>query len=275
MWTFNRMIGGVIGLAITPFQKTSPWFPLTFFAIVSAIFILLIYRYVSNQKDIHRVKNLIRAYLLEFRLFRDHPRILWSAQGRLLLANARYMGYSLKPMLVIIVPLSLLLVHLDGWFGYRALRPGETAIVSVILSGKAANQLKKFNLEASAGLDIETPPLVIPADREVNWRIRAITPGIHQLKILGPEFDRSKEVTVSSGGLQHIAGEVTSAGITAGLWNPVEEPFSGSSSVLRIHVSYPVRKWTFGTWHMHWLVAFFLLSVIAALVLKKPLRINL
>jgi len=41
--------------------------------------------------------------------------------------------------------------------------------------------LEKATLEASSGVTIETLPLRIPLTKELNWRIRAQTVGLHKI----------------------------------------------------------------------------------------------
>ena len=173
----NLYLSRFFDLLMWPFQSLDPLWSLALFSLVTGIIMLLIFRYTSDQKGIKETKDLIKAYLLEIRLFKDDLRIQLSAQKNILRHNMTYMKHALKPMLFMIIPVVVILIQLDGWFGYRPLKPGESAIVSVKLSGNDRKALSDLTVDADNGLTVETPPLRIPMENEVDWRIRAMSPG--------------------------------------------------------------------------------------------------
>src|ERR1035437_7356407 len=102
---------------------------LTAIAIAVACALLCVFKRCSDQARIQVAKRKIRAYLLAFRLFGDEPAMIFKSQWQLLVWNLRYLALMLRPTVVTIVPLALLLFHLDAVYGRRPLRAGEAAIV--------------------------------------------------------------------------------------------------------------------------------------------------
>jgi uncharacterized membrane protein (DUF106 family) len=235
---------------------------------------LIIFRYTSDQKGIKETKDLIKAYLLEIRLFKDDLRIQLSAQKNILVHNLTYMKHALQPMLFMIIPVVIILVQLDGWFGYRPLKPGESAIVSVKLSGHERDVLSGLSVNSGDGLVVETPPLRIPRENEVDWRIRANEPGEHTLRFTvdGNIFD--KKITVTEGRLDRV-NRVVASGFWDSLLHPANESIGKSPMMEKVEVNYPSRSIEIFGWQLHWLVVFFVLSIVFGFAFKGFFKVEI
>src|SRR6266545_3350538 len=159
---FNSALTAFFDFFLTPLGFLGPFWLLCVVSMLAGVLMLLIFRFTSNQAKIKEAKDRMQAHLIEIRLFKDNPRIILSALKNILLYNARYMKHAFKPMLYMILPISLMLIQLDGWFGYRPLQIGESAIVSVTLSEEGPKLFSTISIEADKGLIVETPPLRIP-----------------------------------------------------------------------------------------------------------------
>jgi hypothetical protein len=235
---------------------------------------LLIFRYTSDPERVRVTKNAIKAHLLEFWLFRDDPRIILSAQGRILRLNGRYLQLMLKPAVILLLPMMLLLFALDGWFAFRPLHPGEAAIVTVQVTEGEAALLEKASLEASSGLTIETLPLRIPPANELNWRIRAQTVGTHTVSVNFPDHREEKQVVVSQE-FTRVSPSRQNSALWQALLSPSEPPVPQQAGLQRIDIDYPARSIEIFNWHVHWLVAFFILSTLFAFAFRRVFRVEL
>jgi hypothetical protein len=263
----------IFDLTLTPLQSLSPLWSLSLVSLAAGLLMLVVFRYASDQRCIRETKNAIKANLLELWLFREDPRIMLSSQGRILRLNGRYLKLALKPLLVGIIPMALILIHLEGWFGYRPLRPGEAAIVSVQLAPGETGFLTRASLQASDGLSVETPPLRIMPER-VDWRIRAKAFGTHvlQVEVLGQRVEKSLIVSEK-------LVPVSPRRVLDGFWNEVLNPREMSipktSPVEQVEIRYPTRSITVFGWEMHWITAFFLISIVSGFALKGLFRVDL
>jgi uncharacterized membrane protein (DUF106 family) len=235
----------------------------------------MIFRYTSNQKEVREAKEQIKAHLLEIRLFKDDLRILFSAQKSILLYNLKYMKHALRPMLFMIVPVAIILIQLDGWFGYRPLKQGESAIISVKLLDNSMDALSNISIESSKGLMVETPPLRIHSENEVDWRILANELGEHKLifNVLGHTFQ--KGVIVSNGRLVRVSPRVVASNLWDTLLYPGEESIVKNSLVRQIEIDYPSRSIGIFGWKIHWLVVFFVLSIVFGFAFKGLLGVEI
>lgn len=273
MWHFNSVLTSLFDLLLAPFQSLHPFWSLLILSLPTTILILVIIRYTSNQEGIRETKNKIRAHLLEIRIYKDNFGVLLSAEKKILTNTFKYLKYLLKPMFLVILPVAIIIIQLEGWFGNRPLKTGESTIISLKLSDDNADFLKDINIEADKGLVVETPPLRMPNEKEINWRIRAYESGEHNLifDISGDKFRKS--VIVSNGELRRVSPIVASS-----LWdtflNPGEEPIAENFLVKRIEVDYPPRSIEIFGWEFHWLLVFFILTMIFGFALKGLLRVD-
>ena len=271
MGIFNAAITRLFDLIFAP-SALSPWLGMVVISLLTGFVLLLVFRYTSNQRGIRAAKNRIISHLLEVLLYRDELRVVLRAQARLLRDNLRYLGYALVPLIFMILPVLLLLIQADLRYGHRPLQVGEQAIVAVKLLPDGARP-DEVSISAPAGLAVETPALRMPAAQEVDWRVRAVAPGRHQLRISVGEREFAKSIVVGGRG-----GRVSTRRIGVGLWqqllHPGEPPLPGDGPVASIAVEHPRATLGFFRRRVHWIWPWLVLSMIFGYAFKGPLRIQ-
>ena len=268
MWTFNSIFGKIFDLIFLPFRNMSPWVGMIIVSLLTSLFMLFVFRFTSNQKGIKTVKNRIKAYLLEIRLFKDNLGRSLKAQGGILKQNARYIGYSGKPMLVMIVPLILILVQLNFWFGYEPFKPSEPAILKVKLKEGFLPTETQIDLKTPPGVVIESPALRIDEEREVNWRFSTDQAGIHELGITIGGETVLKRINARPRKLQKISPIKPHNNFLDQLFYPVEPPISESLPLESITITQPEYRFHLFGLRMHWIIVYFALSIVFGFALK-------
>ena len=238
MRSLQLLIGDLCGGLVRLLGALSPLWIVTVIALLLTIPILLVVRALTDQDKVRSTKNRIKGHLLELWLFRDDTAMVLGAQGRILRLNARYLLLTLKPFLVLLIPMALILIPLDSWFGFRVLRPGDSA--TVVVSAGGLSNPDQVSIAASDGLAVETPALRIPATREIAWRIRALHPGAHSVWITVDGRRLEKQVTVKDGLASVSPARVSSASWETVLY-PAEPPLPPGLGVERIDVGYSAR----------------------------------
>lgn len=275
MTLFNTVFGSLFDIIFYFFRGMHPWVGMIVISFLTALLMLAVYRFSSNQEGIRNVKNKIKAHLLELRLFKDDLVTTFKAQGSLLRYNFRYIGYAFMPMLVMIVPLILIIIQLEFWFDYRSLHPGEQALLKVKLNEKYDPLDLDISLEPPPGIVIETPPVRIAEEREVSWRLKVTENGIHDLIVLASGEPISKRVAVGGVPLAQISPVKVQKGFLDELLYPAESPIPKDSPLKRIEISYPFERMNFFGWHLHWLIPYFVLSIIIGFALKGFFKIEI
>ena len=275
MWVFNSIFGKIFEILFIPFRSMSPWVGMIIISFLTALLMLFVFRFTSNQQGIRKVKDKIKAHLLEIRLFKDSLRISLMAQGNILRYNLKYIGYSVKPLLVMIIPLVLILIQLNLWFGYSSLNPGQKAILKAELDPDQSLLNTQFLIETPSGLEIESPPLRIEEENEVNWRLQATEPGIHELNLMVNGQKLIKKVAVSQKKLSKISQLKIRRNFIDELFNPGEAPIPGNMPVKSIKIEYPDQQMNLFGWRIHWIIVYFALSIIFGFSFKSIFKVEI
>ena len=208
--------------------------------VVSAIMgvvMMLLFKLASNPVAIRRAKRRMQAQLLALRLFGDEPVLVWRAQGRLLAANARYIGVMLLPIAAAAIPFVLGFPHLEALYGRAPLPVGSATVLTVRMRQPLSQPEPR--LEMPAGLRVETPGVRIPdvgkGVGEITWLLRAAGPVSAPVRIHVGEMEVTKTVQVESG--HGYLDETRPAGALSWLQDPGEVPIS-SSAIESVHVVY-------------------------------------
>ena len=123
---------------LAPLGALPGWLSATLVSAVTGVLLLLVFKYTSNQRAIKRVRSDIQANLLTLKLFKDSAVVALKAQGRLLVGAGQLLVLAILPMLVMLVPATLLLGQLALWYQAKPLRVGEDAIVTLKLNDAEA-----------------------------------------------------------------------------------------------------------------------------------------
>jgi hypothetical protein len=278
IWTLNRALGGFFNLLLYPFRGFPAIVGLTVISLVVSVAMLIGFKATSDQEALAEVKRHIHAGVFEIRLFKDDFRAILSAQIGILRHTFTYFRLSMVPMLWMLVPIVIVVIQLQFQYGYEGLESGESALVTATFTEEGAGAVgdagADISLEAPAGVRVETPLLWIPSLREAGWRIVADEPGEYELVLRVGETNLTKSVRVADGVL--IRSPVRpSRGLVDQLVWPAEAPVPSTSPVRRIELSYADAEVSLFGWGMHWLIAFFILTMVFAFALQRPMNVKL
>jgi hypothetical protein len=270
--TVNAALGALLRGYFAVFAWAHPLVGLALLSALVGVAMLWLFARASNQPAIVRTKRRVYAHLMELRLFADDPVLMFRAQGRLLAANARYLGLMLVPALAIAVPVVALLVRLDAFYGRAPLAVGADALVTVEMRGGGGVSARAPHLEAPEGIAVETPAVRVSGERQVVWRIRALRPVSGRLTIKFAEGAVEKRIETGAG-FRFVPGRRVSS-LLAALWYP-DEPRLTHPAVEWIDIDYPPAGLVFLGLDWHWLIWFTLISMATALALRKRFRVVL
>ncbi len=121
----------------------------------------LVFRTTADMSALLPVFRQIHARLLEFRLFFDEPALIWRAQIALLRANLRFCFLLLRPVLILALPMTWLMLQM----GTVPLRVGEAAVIT-------AKSSSDLTLTPPPGIVVETEPVHFQGLQ--YWRIRPV-----------------------------------------------------------------------------------------------------
>ena len=266
---FNRAIDAVLKLWFTLWGWAPPILGLTVISLAAGVGMLWVMRRTSNQKRIKQVKRTVAAALLELRVYAEEPAATGRALRTLFAANFRYMGLALKPAVWLAVPMALLLIHLESFYGRAPLAPGQEALVTMRMAEGWNPAGEAPRLEAPPQVKITAPPVRIAADREVSWRVLPEAP-VSGALVFTVDNTQVRH-TIDAGDRQRfVRGRGTSSTLQA-LWTP-GDPVA-SSAVEWVEVGYADASLRVFGIAVNWLVWFFVVSIVSALLLKKRMGV--
>jgi hypothetical protein len=256
---------------LAPVGVLPGWLSATVIAAVTGVLLLAVFKYTSNQRAIQRVRNDINAHLLALKLFKDSARVSLRAQGRILDGAFWLFVLAIVPMLVMVVPVTLMLGQLALWYQVRPLQVGEDAIITLKLNGDTGAAWPAVSLQPTGNVEVNLGPVRVRSKREVCWNVKARERGSHNLVFQVGDQANSKELAIGDG-LMRVSAQRPGWDWSAILLNPGEEPFRPDHSVRSIEIDYPHRSsWTSGT--DSWVIYWFVVSMVAALCFRRALNV--
>ncbi len=272
MTAFLSFVDKIIDLVFRLMRPLPALAVLGVFAVFTAVITLLVVRWTSNQKAVRRVKELMGAHVLEVRLFPDQPGVVLRAYLSLLGNILTYLRHSLGPLVVLAVPLLLLFAQMEAYFGRTPVELGHEFLFRVTLQN--ADALADSALQLPPGVELMAPPVHVPSERQVDWRLKAERSGTYDVRLLLPGSQISKQIIAGSG-LTRLVSERVRGGVWQQIVNPGELPLPRAGLVEQIEVQYPVRVFHLRTWEIEWIVPYLVLTLSAALLLRGTLRTDI
>lgn len=268
---FNLALTKAFSLLLFPVAGLKPVWAMAAVSLVAGIIMLLIFGKVSNQEAIRRVRDQIRGNLIAVRLYQDDIGILLRLQARIMGFTLKYMRYSLVPMLVMMIPVTLLLIQLNLRFSARPLKPGENAVVKV--KTREGVSIWDLALTAPDGVVLEAPPVHVEEERATSWRIRADIPGRYELAFrIGDQTIQKKLVVMDRWG--SASGLRTGKSAWEMLLYPGEPGIPPAAGVESVQLQYPELKMPMFGWNVPWLVQFFVLSIVFGFAFKGVFKVE-
>jgi len=241
-------------------------------SLVIGLLMVIVFRYTSDQKAIRVAKDHLKAHLLALRLFQDQIHVVLRSYGRIVMATGHYLRLAFKPLFFVIVPMTFLIVQLDRYLGSEPFSTGRAFLVQARVNNSDA--LNHASLQLPDGLTTTAPPVHVPAENEVAWRVVAAREGDYLINVQVADQQFAKRVTVGSG-----LPRLSSVRLRGRLWERIflsaEPALPENRFVEAIDVQYPSRDIAFLGFEWNWIWLFFVLSIAAGFLFKSILGIEI
>ena len=262
----NSILTKLFDVVFLPLRAFPPVWAMLAISCLTGLLMLWVFKLVSNQDAIKTVKDRIKGNLLAVRIYQHDIGVVLRSQGKILQHTLTYMKHSLFPMLVMIVPVVLIIVQLNLWFSVQPLEVGKATLLKLKVRDSSSVQ-QDVRIEVPGGVSVETPPVRIPGESEIAWRVRGSTEGLYTLTVHLGEDSVEKQVVIGTN-WGPVSAVRTGKGPMQFLLYPAENPIPSESPIESIEVNYPPLPLSVFGWEVHWLVLFFVLSVGFGFLLK-------
>ncbi len=295
MFTFFSEIIALCGkLIFFPVKNLSAEWQMLYAVILSTLIALFVFRLFALSGKVSKVKDLIKGAILQMRIYRDNARIMFLSLLKALFFTLKYFALNLLPVIIIFPLLLPLFVQMDANFSYQPLKSGENFIFQLKLRGS----LKNYQLELLAA-DFYQPvmkPVNVYSRNEINWKLKALKSGMHDLQFCINKQIYSKKVVIAArAAISPVRFQPDSYNRTvyplnlsngAGtfltnffsrlepLFFAAERAFPAEAEVIEAKIFYQPAEFKFLFLHWHWIIIYLLLVIILALLLKKWFRVD-
>jgi hypothetical protein len=260
-------------IALAPIAVLPGWLSNTIISAVTGLFLLVIFKYTSNQRAIGKVREDIKANILALKLFKDSISVTLHAEARVFKGAFLLLFHAIPPMLVMILPVSLLLAQMSLWYQSRPLLLGEVVVMTVKLNDNIKGNWPTVNIKPTSLAEVTVGPVRILSRREICWEIKALENGKHiiTLDINGHQIEKE---LANGDGFMRVSSTRPASNWAGILVNPAEEPFAPDSIVQSVTIDYPKRlsKTSGADW---WLIYFFIASMVFALVMRPFVKVRI
>jgi len=269
----NVVTNAIGGFFLAPVASVQGWLSITVISAVLGVFLLIIFKYTSNQKAIGRVRDDIKANLLAVKLFKDSFSVTFRSQGRVFCASFKLLFYSIVPMLVMIVPVILIMAQMSLWYQARPLQPGDEPVIVKLKLNDNLDTLPQVVLESLPAARTMIGPVRVFNKKEIFWKIKPVDEGNHNLIFHIGDRRYEKQLAVGEG-FMRLSPKRPGADFADILLYPLEKPFTSDSPVHSISIDYPERdSRIYGTdW---WIVYFFVASMVFAFLFKPLIKVRI
>ncbi|MGA8539573.1 MAG: hypothetical protein WB566_08730 [Terriglobales bacterium] len=251
---------------------TSPLAIVIVLSLVVGLLMVVLFGYTSDQKAIGIAKDQLKAHLLAVRLYRDQIPVVMGSYGKILRGTGRYLKLAFKPLLYVIIPITLLIVEIDHYLGAAPIPPNTPFLLTVHTTGGDA--VNDVTLDLPSEITATAPPVHVPAENEIVWRLAASKEGRYEVKVAAGGQSAAKVVCVGSD-LPRISTIRLRGHFWERMLSSAEPALPEDSPIESISINYPDRNIEIGGYAMNWIWLFFILSMVAGFIFKEVLGIKI
>jgi uncharacterized membrane protein (DUF106 family) len=267
------------GAAIWVFSMSGLTSPLAIVIVVSLVVglvMVVLFGYTSDQKAIGIAKDQLKAHLLAVRLYRDQIPVVMGSYGKILRGTGRYLKLAFKPLLYVIIPITLLMVQIDRYLGSTPIPANTPFLLTAHLTGRTtgSDALSDVTLDLPPEITMTAPPVHVPTENEIVWRLTGSKDGKYEVKVAAAGQSAVKTVSVGSD-LPRISTVRLRGQFWERMFSSAEPALPENSVIDSISVNYPDRDIDIAGYGMNWIWLFFILSMVAGFIFKELLGIQI
>lgn len=253
-----------------------PLATLLFWSAAAGLAMTFVFRYTSNQQALKLAADRTRAQALAIKLFGHEPAAIFASLGQLLRYTTMRLLYSLPPVLVMLVPFTLVLSQLALRYEHRPLVRDESAVVKLELTEKDWSKYQHVALEVPPEIVVETPALRDFTEHAIYWRLRptGTEPAVLRWRLGEEAIEKRVDVAAESNLLISASTRRPGTGWWDRLLYPGEQALPAGSAAVGIEIEHPRRETPVLGANVPWWLTFILGSIVAALVVRPFVNVR-
>ncbi len=253
------MFANLLNPVLSPLLYLPTLLAIFIISIIISLIIVLVYKYVTDQDLMKRLKTEIKELQAEAKELKSHPEKMMAVQKKAMETNMKYMMHSLKPTLYTFIPIIIIF----GWLNaHMAFLP--------IIDGQEFSTTLNFEEGFNGNVSIVTPDgitLLSEIDQEIyeskaDWTMKGI-PGEYTLYFNFNSKDYSQNIIIT----EDIKDK------------RYEQPLTKSKDGVLDSIVVSNKKMTpFGDlsifgWNPGWLASYIVFSLVFSILFRKLFKV--
>ncbi len=245
----NTILDPVFG----PILLLGPFWGIMIISLVISVLMSIIYKYMTDQKQMKQFKDDIKSYQQEMKKQKDSPKKMMEIQKKAMEVNMQYMMQSLKPTLVTFIPIIIIFAWLSSHLVYEPVKPGYAFNTTIYFQ----EEFNEVTLTTPNYIDIVGNQTKTIENRKATFKAKPSKEGEYLLTFKFDKNEYNKEVVVTQN--QKYAEPVKSF---------------NDGVVEKIEISQPQLKILnlFG-WQLGWIGSYIIFSIIFSIATRKIMKL--
>ncbi len=244
----------ILDPVLSPLLSLPPLWGIIVISFILSLVISLIYKAVTDQDLMKRLKSEMKEFQKEMKELRNHPEKMMAVQKKAMETNMKYMTQSFKPTLFTFIPIILIFGWLSANLAFYPIMPNEDFSTTLEFKNGLGSEIELFVPE-----DIE---LASDAKQKVNsetmsWRMK------------GPAGNYKLEYDVNGKLYEQDLIISTEMGEYAKVENVVNDDLIKTITIN----NKPIRPLNIFGWKLGWLGTYIISSLIFSIVIRKVLKL--
>ena len=153
---------------LNPLLVLHPLWSLLILSFFISLIITLIYKAMTDQDLMKRLKAEMKEFQKETKELKEHPEKMMAVQKKAMQTNMKYMGLSMKPTLVTFIPIIIIFGWMHAHLAYEPILPEQDFTVTANFKNAAGN----VRLDVPEGLTIISNNLQDIINNQANWLLK-------------------------------------------------------------------------------------------------------
>lgn len=238
---------------LNPVLNMNPLVALLIISFVLALLITLIYKKLTNQELMKRLRDEMKEHQKEMKDYRSNPQKMMAVQKKAMEKNMQYMMHSFKPMLITLLPLLIIFGWLNANMAYEPIKPFQEFTTTAVF---AKDIYGAVILIVPEGLEVIGEASQDIKDGKAEWTLKG-GEGEYLLEYQFEDKGLTREVLISKENVYK---------------NPIYNTKEKDLKSLNIN-NQPKKYINLFGWQIGWLGTYIIFSLVFSMGLRKILKI--
>ncbi|MBW2970227.1 DUF106 domain-containing protein [Candidatus Woesearchaeota archaeon] len=226
----------------------NPIYAITVISFIISLLIVIIYKYMTNQKEMKELKEKQKEYQKKMKETKDTEKLM-KIQKEAMALNMKYMGKSMKPTLITFIPILLIFGWMNAHFAYMPLMPGQEFNITAQMEKGITGSI---TINVPEGLEIIGENTKEITEREATFTLKG-KEGEYYTTLASNNEEVDKQILIT----------------TEPKYAPVTESYKSDVFKTVKLENKPLKVW----WKLGWIWVYIITAIVFSMLLRKLMKV--